>query len=257
MMRFIPLVSLSLCACMAKMPATLEFTSAEAAAPVPEPLLALAPSPFARDRFTLTEEQLAAALSATTEVSPRARIGIVRVADGYAPENSLPLDATTQVLADALDTSGVVTGASEVSTEWPAESGLPGLRELSARYRARYLLLYRQRFVSSTRPNGWATGYLTLVGALFMPGTTYEQHGVLEATLFDAMTGTVLFTVHERVGVEAMAAPPAVVQAMRASQAALVKEGAPKLAAEVVARCRKLARRDSAAAEAVSVISGK
>ena len=35
--------------------------------------------------------------------------------------------------------------------------------------------------------------------ALFLPGHTLESAGVLEATLFDVKTGTLLFTVNERV----------------------------------------------------------
>jgi hypothetical protein len=38
-----------------------------------------------------------------------------------------------------------------------------------------------------------------VLGALFLPGHTLESAGVLEATLFDVKTGTLLFTVNERV----------------------------------------------------------
>ncbi len=47
--------------------------------------------------------------------------------------------------------------------------------------------------------NGWGWAYLTVVGGLFVPANTLESAGVMEATLFDVKTGTLLFTVFERV----------------------------------------------------------
>jgi hypothetical protein len=79
------------------------------------------------------------------------------------------------------------------------DRGISGLRELAARYRCDYLLIYRHRFVDASYMNPAAWGYLTVIGALFLPGQTLESAGVLEATLFDVKTGTLLFTAHERV----------------------------------------------------------
>jgi hypothetical protein len=79
------------------------------------------------------------------------------------------------------------------------DRGISGLRELAARYRCDYLLIYRHRFVDDSYMNPVAWGYLTVLGALFLPGHTIETAGVLEATLFDVKTGTLLFTVNERV----------------------------------------------------------
>ncbi len=42
-------------------------------------------------------------------------------------------------------------------------------------------------------------GYLTVLGALFVPASTVEIAGVLEATLFEVKSGTLLFTVNQRV----------------------------------------------------------
>ena len=44
--------------------------------------------------------------------------------------------------------------------------------------------------------------YLTLVGTIVAPSRTLETAGVLEATLFDVRTGTVLFTVYHHRGSE-------------------------------------------------------
>ena len=73
-----------------------------------------------------------------------------------------------------------------------------GMRELATRYRSEYLLLYRHRFVDQSWTNGWGWAYLTVLGSLAVPSHTVETAGVLEATLFDVKTGTLLFTVFER-----------------------------------------------------------
>jgi hypothetical protein len=56
-------------------------------------------------------------------------------------------------------------------------------------------LLYREQLTEITRANGWAAGYMTVVGALFLPGQTLGVFGFVEASLFDVKTGTLLFTV--------------------------------------------------------------
>src|SRR5205814_341050 len=130
---------------------------------------------------------------------------------------------------------------SEISTEWPTDRGLPGLRELAARYRSEYLLLYRHRFVHETNHNGWAAGYATVVGALFFPGQQIETSGVLEATLYDVKTGTLLFTVNERIASSDSAAPTLESRRSREIEKKLLQEAAPKLADRVVSKCRRLA----------------
>jgi hypothetical protein len=44
--------------------------------------------------------------------------------------------------------------------------GMEALREVAARYRLRYVLLYREIIRPRTRLNGWAWTYPTLLGAL-------------------------------------------------------------------------------------------
>jgi hypothetical protein len=50
--------------------------------------------------------------------------------------------------------------------------------------------------------NGWGWAWLTVVGGLVVPQNTIETAGVLEATLFDVKSGTLLFTLYERVHTE-------------------------------------------------------
>ena len=111
---------------------------------------------------------------------------------------------------------------------------------LAARYRTEYVLLYRRRFADVTHANGFAVGFVTLIGALFLPGTTIESAGVLEATLFDVKTGTILFTVHERLRSEAISPPPGVETRLALMHRQMVKDAATKLAEHVLLRCQRL-----------------
>lgn len=172
--------------------------ASDAAPPAPPPILT--ENRFSRDTAgSITEEALREVLAAPAFLEEKARVGVVPVQGSYALDLDVPLPAVTAALADALDSSGEFELASEVSTDFPVDRGISGLRELAARYRCDYLLIYRHRFVDDSYMNPAAWGYLTVVGALFLPGNTLESAGVLEATLFDVKTGTLLFTVNERV----------------------------------------------------------
>lgn len=175
-----------------------EAQDAAAGAPAPPPILT--ENHFSRDRVGgITEEALREVLAAPVFLEEKARVGIVPVQGSYALDMDVPLPSVTAALADALDMSGEFELSSEMSTDFPADRGISGLRELAARYRCDYLLIYRHRFVDASYMNPVAWGYLTVLGALFLPGQTIESAGVLEATLFDVKTGTLLFTVNERV----------------------------------------------------------
>ncbi|PKN54570.1 MAG: hypothetical protein CVU56_25965 [Deltaproteobacteria bacterium HGW-Deltaproteobacteria-14] len=190
------LAALGACASAAPLRAAME----------PLPLAAIAPAPapleedfFVRDKMALADDDLRTILRAPAYLEEHARIGIVTVSSGYAVDADLPTTAVPGVLADQLEDSGHFEIVSEVSTDWPSASGLSGLRELAARYRAEYLLLYRHRFVDRSYTNAWALGWITIVGAFFLPHNTIETAGVVEATLFDVKSGTLLFTVFDRV----------------------------------------------------------
>lgn len=161
---------------------------------------ALTENHFTRDRATaVSEADLKEILSAPVFLEENARIGVVPVAARYELEGDVPLSAVPAALTDALEGSGMFELASEVSTDWPIDRGVPGLRELAARYRTEYLLFYRHRFADQSYLNAWAWAYPSIVGAFVVPAHTLEAAGVLEATLFDVKTGTILFTVFERV----------------------------------------------------------
>lgn len=155
---------------------------------------------FKSDRTgNLTEDELQALLDSPVFLEEETRLGIVPVATAYEPDQDVPLTSVPHTLSAALEATGFFEITTEVSTDWPRDRSIAGLRELAARYRAKYLLLYRHRFVERDRANGWGWTYPTVVGALATPSRTFEASGVMEATLFDVRTGTILFTVYERV----------------------------------------------------------
>lgn len=155
---------------------------------------------FQSDRTgNLTEQQLRDILESPVFLENDTRLGIVPVATAYEVDTDVPVETVPSVLSEALEDTGHFEVTTEISTDWPKARSVAGLRELAARYRAKYLLLYRHRFVDRARTNGWGWTYPTLIGAFAVPGTTYEVAGVMEATLFDPRTGTILFTAFERV----------------------------------------------------------
>lgn len=155
---------------------------------------------FRSDRTAnLTEAQLRKILEAPVFLEEDTRLGIVPVATAYSVDKGLPLAEVPHVLSKRLEDTGLFEVTTEVSTDWPKQRSIAGLRELAARYRVKYLLLYRHRFVKREWTNAWAWSYLTGVGLFFAPANTVETAGVLEATMFDVRTGTILFTAYERV----------------------------------------------------------
>lgn len=203
---------------------------------------------FTRDRTALGEAELRGLLRAPVYLEANARIGVVPVAARYELDEGVPVETVPASLVSSLEGSGLVELATEVSTEWPVERGTAGLRELAARYRTDYLMLYRHRFVEATRPNPAAIAWVTIVAGLFVPGTTIESTGVLEATLFDVKTGTILFTIQERVRGESASVPLAVEVVTQSLRRRLLGEGVRRLSDEVLARLRRLeaARPDDA-----------
>ncbi|MCK7475966.1 MAG: hypothetical protein MZV49_26280 [Rhodopseudomonas palustris] len=146
-------------------------------------------------------------------------------------------------LSKALETSGIFDVATGVSTDWPADQGISGLRELAARYRSEYLILYRHRFVDRNWTNPWGWAYVASPAPSWSRRQTLETAGVLEATLFDVQTGSILFTVFERVGSTRIANIWYNDLKRRDMQERLLAQAAGKLAQQVVTRARKLAMR--------------
>jgi len=203
---------------------------------------ALANDHFNRDRAGgVSEEGLRAILDAPVYLDETQRLGVLPVAESYRPERGVPLPAVPAELTRSLEAAGLFQATSEVSTDWPIDGDIPGLRELAARYRSGYLLLYRERFVDDGYVNAWAWLYPTIVGALVAPSRTVETAGVLEATLFDVRTGTILFTVYERVHAVADETPWAEDRKLRAMKLRLLDQAAGKLGEQLVSKVRRLA----------------
>jgi hypothetical protein len=227
-----------------------EAIAACAHAPVQYPTMpavaATAPAPLSEDHFrsdrvaALGEEALRAILAAPVQLDESQRVGVLPVTDSYKPARDLPVPAVPSELTRALDATGFFRAASEMTTDWPADGDIPGLRELAARYRSGYLLLYRQRFADDDYANSRAWLYPTLVGALVAPSRTLETAGVLEATLFDVRSGTILFTVYERVRARSDETPFDEDRKLRAMKTRLLEQAAGKLAEQVVAKVRRL-----------------
>ncbi|NMB73566.1 MAG: hypothetical protein GYA21_00390 [Myxococcales bacterium] len=211
--------------------------------------LALSPAatPLERDHFkrdtagSISEEDLRRVLAAPVFLEEGARVGVIPVATGYGPDPDLPLNAVPEAIAGALERSGLFDGVSEVSTGWPCDAGVSGLRELAARYRADYLVLYRNRFVDRSSLNAWGFSYLALLPLLFAPASTLSAAGVLEATLFDVKTGTILFSVFARVEGKRKAALVSRAEERRALKAELLRSASENLSAQVVEKARRLA----------------
>lgn len=155
---------------------------------------------FRTDRTgNLTEDQLKEILEAPIFLEEETRVGVVPVATAYKVDKDIPVNDVPHKLGDALEDTGFFEVATEVATDWQRDRGIAGLRELAARYRVKYLLLYRHRFEQRSRTNAWGWTMPTVVGAFATPHRTVEMAGVMEATLFDVRTGTIMFTAYQRV----------------------------------------------------------
>lgn len=173
--------------------------SAAAASPAPRPVLER--SLFSRDASgSLGEDDLQRILSARVDVTLPARIGVVALDSAFDPEKraSVAQQAiVAKTLTRTLKGSPHFSAVTDVSTELPNPSGLEGLRAIAARYRTRYLLLTSTLTEDRSHLNNWAWLYATGLGVLVAPGQTVATDGLLEASLFDVKTGTVLYTVRE------------------------------------------------------------
>ncbi|MBI1949307.1 MAG: hypothetical protein HYS27_26705 [Deltaproteobacteria bacterium] len=197
---------------------------------------------FARDGMgTLTEAQLKDILQAPVFLEEKARVGIVPVREGYGADEELPLAGVPGALAATLDETGLFEVVSEVSTDFPATGSLAGLRELAARYRADYLLLYRHRFVDTVYPSGWGWTWATLVGPMIAPANVLETEGVIEATLFDVKTGTILFTTFERMREKQEETVLDTERKQKALKERVLETATAKISDAVVAQVRRLA----------------
>jgi rhombotail lipoprotein len=161
-------------------------------------------SVFARDpNGQLSEEALQQILASPLELDLPARVGvlpIVTATDWRGPNPDYKyVPAGVGAFVKKLRGSEPFTLVTEVMPIPSGALGMEALREIAARYRLRYVLLYREVIQRRTRLNPFAWGYLTIVGALFIPGQSHVVAGYLEASLFDVKTGLLLFTTRRSV----------------------------------------------------------
>jgi hypothetical protein len=228
-----------------------------AMAPMAAPSAAAPAAPLREAHFDadrtrkIDEADLTKIFDAPVYLEAGARVGVVRVLDRYDASEAVPVEQALAVLEDRVTGIGAFEGVTEMSTDWPMSAGLAGLRELAARYRSEYLLLYRHRFVEERYTNGWGWLHATLVGGLFAPTRTLRTAGVLEATLFDVRSGTILFTVFERVHGEDTATMWQNDRKMERMQSKLGADAARALADRVAEKLRPLVAARSQHAPAV------
>ncbi len=195
------LVIVSLTACAAGKMRSSRVASQPAAAMV-------APPPLDRSVFDknpngqLTEENLQRILASPIELALPSRVGVLPIATakdwrGPNPDHQVPAGVANFVETIRRDAAfSLVTQTMVIPS---GALGMEALREVAARYRLRYLVLYREVLAKKTRFSPWAAGYATVVGALFLPGQRQEVYGYIEASMFDVKTGLLMFTTRRAV----------------------------------------------------------
>jgi hypothetical protein len=167
------------------------------------PAAAMAPPPLDRSLFardpngSLSEDALQKILAAPIELALPSRVGVLPISTakdwrGPSPDDRVPAGVANFVGALRRDPAfSLVTQTMVIPS---GALGMEALREVAARYRLRYLLLYREVLAKQERLGPWAWGYATIVGALFLPGQRQEVYGYIEASMFDVKTGLLMFT---------------------------------------------------------------
>lgn len=195
-------LALTTTACGAQMKmASARMAEAPAAAqPNPPPLER---SLFARDpNGQLSEDALQQILAAPIELELPARVGVIPVltaTDWRGPSPDYHVPAGVAPFVRKLRGSEPFSLVTETMPIPSGALGMEALREVAARYRLRYVVLYREVIAKKQKVNRWAWGYATGVGALFLPGQQHEVYGYIEATMFDVKTGTLMFTTRRAV----------------------------------------------------------
>lgn len=173
-------------------------SAAMAQAPAPMPAAPLTQSLFEKDPHgQLSEEALQTILASPIELDLPSRVGVLPVSAatdwrGPGPQERVP--AGVSGFVRKLRNDPAFTLVTETMVIPSGALGMEALREIAARYRLRYLLLYREVVAKESSLNPWAWGYATVVGALFLPGQRQEVYGYIEASMFDVKTGLLMFT---------------------------------------------------------------
>jgi hypothetical protein len=184
---------------------------ASAAMPSAQPSLAApaAPPPLDRSLFArdpngqLSEELLQKILRSPIELDLPSRVGVLPVLTATTWRGPSPdyerVPAGVSPLVVRLREDAAFSLVTEMMPIPSGALGMEALREAAARYRLRYIVLYREVLAKKHHLNPWAWGYMTAVGALFLPGKQHEVFGYIEATMFDVKTGLLMFTTRRSV----------------------------------------------------------
>lgn len=174
------------------------------------PTLSAAPlerSVFARDpNGQLSEDALQKILASPIELDLPSRVGvlpIITATDWRGPSPDFQrVPAGMGSLVHGLRKDAAFSLVTEMMPIPSGSLGMEALREAAARYRLRYVVLYREVLATSHHVNPWAVGYATVIGAAFLPGQSQEVYGYIEATMFDVKTGLLMFTTRRAIRAE-------------------------------------------------------
>ena len=180
---------------MASAPMAAAATMAAPAAPPPP----LDRSVFARDPHgQLSEDALQKILGTPIELDLPSRVGVLPVITALDWRGPTPdyerVPAGVGPLVGRLRKDAAFSLVTEMMPIPSGSLGMEALREASARYRLRYVILYREVLAKKHHQNALSWFYATAVGALFVPGKQHEVYGYIEATMFDVKTGLLMFT---------------------------------------------------------------
>jgi hypothetical protein len=231
--------------CGAKMKMASAPMAAGAAPPMPNAPPPLERSLFAKDPHgALTEDALQKILASPIELDLPARVGVLPIATmmdwrGPGPDDRVP--AGLAPLVKTLRKDRAFTLVTQTLVIPSGALGMEALREIAARYRLRYLLLYREVLAKDSAFSAWAWGYATIVGALFLPGKHQEVYGYTEVSMFDVKTGLLMFTTRRAVTASQSSNQWHQSTKLDKLAAAAVTKFAPELAADVLADLRRFA----------------
>ena len=200
---------------------------------------------FARDPAgQLSEDALQQILASPIELELPSRVGVLPIHTatdwrGPGPDDRVPAGLATFV--DRLRRDAAFSLVTQTMVIPSGALGMEALREIAARYRLRYLLLYREVLARTARLDVWALGYATVVGALFLPGKRQEVYGYLEATMFDVKTGLLMFTTRRAVTASQTTNEWHTQDKLEQLAAATTSRFSPELATDVLADLRRFA----------------
>ena len=219
------------------------------------PATGIAPAPLDRSLFArdpngqLSEDALQQILAAPIELALPSRVGVLPIATAKDWRGPSPADHVPAGVANFVGTlrrDPAFTLVTQTMVIPSGALGMEALRETAARYRLRYLLLYREVLAKKAHLGPWAWGYATVVGALVLPGERQEVYGYIEASMFDVKTGLLLFTTRRSITASQTTNRWRTADKLDALASNATSKFAPELATDVLSDLRRF----GAAAEA-------